>query len=79
MHLIITGGYCLAKEAELFTINDVSLAIEEKDEDFWGLKKMAVKAKMPASAIGNVQNSLAAKLAKAKEDMLQSLSLVSVS
>ncbi len=73
------GGYRLAKKAELITLKDIFEAVEEPDADFWGQKKISLKAKMANSTIGSLQSTVESKLAKAKEDMLHSLSLVSLS
>ena len=73
------GGYKLAKKAELITLKDIFEAIEDRDEDFWGQKKISAKSKMTDSSIGSLQAKVESKLAKAKEDMLQSLSLVKLS
>ncbi len=74
----IKGGYVLARNAELISLKDIFEAVEALSPDFWGADKMSVKAKTLESTTGDTQKNLTAKLAKAKADMLQSLSLVSI-
>lgn len=72
------GGYSLAKKPEEINLREVFEAVEKSKRDFWGIDKLSDKKNIihPISKI--VQKDLELKLSKPKEDMLQSLSLITI-
>ena len=73
------GGYGLAKKPENISLKDVFEAVKESKRDFWGIDKMSEKQNILQTVTKTVQLDLEFKLSKVKEEMLHSLSLISLS